>query len=1211
MSSTHAYTPKVSSLIELTVINWNGSVVFLLLKFAYSRCMGYKPATHTGATDGRCQAEQELKRRFNKPRLFQLLPRKSYYGATISNSSFSNKNHTKQQDIRKSPTKPKTTPIKWDVICKTFISPWAENLGLGATQKEREADIYLKTHTRIWKFYDDSAPVQCQLCVSLNDNKNHLLDILRVASRGRLLSQNHTKAKNTTFCAPWFKGEDEWFSLSLYLSNRFEVSLVEAYRSHRHKLNNPQPTSDLEQALNRASAQVIRQSIDQATGKAFLELLKTSDPNSNILDNPLWKIFETPTSKLTHALPNYIVSSYDPFNPKTLAQVLCSAPLVLSKQENLHFHLLVQKHLKHCLATASEKSLLQAIKTSPVIASKKKKGKHKRNKECLRSTDTNPECITLPEATNESDSGDDDWVERIHPHRQCHHKPRQSPAQSISTPPTNEKTKMVVLTMVEDIIENACQLVGLIDAKDSKFEPCRGKKQGSVESYDRKPSILQYHHDSRTDCELHFNQTGSSFSHLFAQLDGSGLKDTSAEVLNCQRQSPSHLDPIYEPREPDRLLDMSAVGVSLDLSGAFDGWKGVKKFPREMSLFAEFFEEPKHYQNPVVASSTAASVASSMSDDAEVEQFVRMSDFELDSEEDGLLDEAVKSQQGEPSVTTHAAKAQALARDVMTQSPTVSTLSGSYLSTVKIDQFSKPSEGKPPTKMLSDPETSRSPRPSSPIQVSLAELGELKKKANTGELREELRRALPAIVVESAPNSPKLESIKIALTKSWSRDNLSKTPTNAVTKETQHCRRRSSSMRRSESLGEDKISRDSMPPSKETPYRQSSNPSLDRDKKSFNVTEPGSAYIPHQGNCASSVSALGDDSSLNWGEDPGAIVRSTSQGADEASISAPPPAKCHHDEREALLREERDAFRDMCLTLGAEVSKLRNLLAAEACTHYNPVMPYGVPAPYHYYHVVPPLHPGFAPPYYNASAPGTVRVAMSDAGLTRGSEDGIDLGGRQNLHQLGDGATIGGSDVSVEFTGKTYLVAVAGAPKGDSRPDMTHGIHSRLSTDISRFLELVSSQLRKTENKRRTAISRFKRMVGVIWPRAQVKMYGSHVSNLCLPGSDLDFVICLPAVHKNAPAVTPGVLEGRNAINETWQKLLARNLKGESWIDPRTIKIIERTAVPVIKVSTKDALSKVLQLDISFDGPGHHGLEAIEMVKSMMQVRFLLFTVTL
>ena len=116
-------------------------------------------------------------------------------------------------------------------------------------------------------------------------------------------------------------------------------------------------------------------------------------------------------------------------------------------------------------------------------------------------------------------------------------------------------------------------------------------------------------------------------------------------------------------------------------------------------------------------------------------------------------------------------------------------------------------------------------------------------------------------------------------------------------------------------------------------------------------------------------------------------------------------------------------------------------------------------------------------------------------------------------------------------------------------------------------------------------------------------MYGSHVTKLCLPSSDMDFVISLPAVHKNAPAGAAGDLEGRNAIVETNQKVLARKLKSEAWLDQRTIKVIERTAVPVIKVSTKDTRSRVVQLDLSFDAKEHHGLEALNMIQNILEVR--------
>jgi hypothetical protein len=289
-----------------------------------------------------------------------------------------------------------------------------------------------------------------------------------------------------------------------------------------------------------------------------------------------------------------------------------------------------------------------------------------------------------------------------------------------------------------------------------------------------------------------------------------------------------------------------------------------------------------------------------------------------------------------------------------------------------------------------------------------------------------------------------------------------------------------------------------------------------------------------------------------------------------------------------------------------------------------------VAAPFNHAVVSPEYVPRF---FWN----GQSRIAMSDSGYTRGgdylsdagqtrgdyesivSEDGIEMHQHQQLQdqqQTHNPRCIAGMNVSVEFapvndaTIHPQSDKTIGTPTGSSTSVMwklvanvpiTHAtLQSRLSSDIDIFMQMVSFHLTETEDKRKSAIARFERMVRKLWPRAQVKMYGSHVSNLCLPSSDLDFVICLPAVHKAFLPSKPGVLEGRNAIKESCQKLLARTLKGESWIDPRSIKVIERTAVPIIKVSTKDILAKVLQLDISFDGPGHYGLEAITMVKGIL-----------
>lgn len=268
---------------------------------------------------------------------------------------------------------------------------------------------------------------------------------------------------------------------------------------------------------------------------------------------------------------------------------------------------------------------------------------------------------------------------------------------------------------------------------------------------------------------------------------------------------------------------------------------------------------------------------------------------------------------------------------------------------------------------------------------------------------------------------------------------------------------------------------------------------------------------------------------------------------------------------------ERNSFRDMCLTLGAEVAKLKAMLAAQTAT---PTIPYQESFNQPTYNPGS-FDPHSMPPFFHGMQRGQRNGAMSDAGIHRvgdyesqvSEDEGFDAISRSRMDatkQISSTATVAESDTSIDITASVIQGGLTGRiPEFDASP--VHGLQlqSRLTKDITRFLNATRTQLQKQENKRRVAVERFSRLVDTLWPRAQVKLYGSHVSGLCLPSSDLDFVVCLPAVHKNAPALAPGVLEGRNAINESSQKVLARELKGESWIDPRSIKLIERTVVPV------------------------------------------------
>lgn len=134
------------------------------------------------------------------------------------------------------------------------------------------------------------------------------------------------------------------------------------------------------------------------------------------------------------------------------------------------------------------------------------------------------------------------------------------------------------------------------------------------------------------------------------------------------------------------------------------------------------------------------------------------------------------------------------------------------------------------------------------------------------------------------------------------------------------------------------------------------------------------------------------------------------------------------------------------------------------------------------------------------------------------------------------------------------------------------------------------------------AVLKMVTVVRSLWPRAHVKPFGSFISGLSLPSSDLDLVICMPKVHQESAPEASGALEGRNAVKETWQQNLARGLRNEQWVDVHTIKIIRNTAVPVLKFNTIGKVDQpCVSLDISFESPGHRGLESNKLVSSLMQ----------
>ena len=62
------------------------------------------------------------------------------------------------------------------------------------------------------------------------------------------------------------------------------------------------------------------------------------------------------------------------------------------------------------------------------------------------------------------------------------------------------------------------------------------------------------------------------------------------------------------------------------------------------------------------------------------------------------------------------------------------------------------------------------------------------------------------------------------------------------------------------------------------------------------------------------------------------------------------------------------------------------------------------------------------------------------------------------------------------------------------------------------------------ESAKAEALHRVKNVVRLLWPRALVLLYGSYVSGLSLPSSDIDVVINLPRDSQHGP------LDEHNAV---------------------------------------------------------------------------------
>ena len=140
-----------------------------------------------------------------------------------------------------------------------------------------------------------------------------------------------------------------------------------------------------------------------------------------------------------------------------------------------------------------------------------------------------------------------------------------------------------------------------------------------------------------------------------------------------------------------------------------------------------------------------------------------------------------------------------------------------------------------------------------------------------------------------------------------------------------------------------------------------------------------------------------------------------------------------------------------------------------------------------------------------------------------------------------------------------------------------------LSKDITEFEEYVSLTIKSSNNIYEELLKNIEISVNESIPDYEVKLYGSHATNLCLPWSDLDIVL----VNKDK-------IIKNNENNHILLTKLYENLKNKNWV--KNLNFISGANIPIIKICSIDKYNNKL-IDISIQDEKHFGLKCVDLVK--------------
>jgi len=1294
----------------------------------HPRAMGFKSRSEKGARlDYFFREEENL--RWTKPRLFQWVEQHDqsshFYNNFGGRATHRDRTRNRNRYATNNSGGTSTSKRRFRVIARQKVAPWGDVYSLGCTKEQYDADYQLIQGVRLGRYRRDGRyhATACFVCSGTraeseieytaggsnikskghwnnSTNRNSytsmsILHMLRIASRGQfyeyhpMSSLSKTTTERVSYCASWLQPTERWFSLSMYLASRFQISLWDSYmkvqsnksRQQQHQLLvNPARIIRQGGDWDSYKESILRDSIIRSVQSGLRDMLKEEKMSSRLnylRDGTLWSILEgNPRRQLL--FPHTTSPSFPRDKQQTEGYwriIACTWTQVNLVEMHIPFNSklkrMVNEKLEEELAAQMEQVIFEEDKleqqksrnddTAGTLSTKKKRKKKKR-KQSKTSNGSTDKSNTLPTIPIKADDGED---KDEHVSISSNSSPREGkitsknvpgkefefPRNSVAAHERNRNT-IFVLGILEDIMEQAFSEVGLM-ATPKWDEPV---KEAAID-------VVSAEKDSKADSLFpstshHIGFDNKHKGSVDSSIELSSVSETSKKLATNLIHSTQSLDQEFTNHKDENAFSFHtmqnqtnidnpfAVGNdftqnSLHGIGGYVDFRFVNHYQsRERSILTNFFESQNEKidnndadddEERLMAASTAASIASSSYKDttvvAETEELpvpanviTEMTPACAEMSAIRESDDACSKSSDEAGNNLHIIETNE-SRD---RASSVSSSLDFDLDAKPLDEEDDSMEAK--TAAGSDHENrsignescyrsptlrapSTPPPTLSPILVSLADL----KKVKRFHFLEFDNATLPG-PGSLPPNSPVPQDSMIC---SWSREDLRIESFRDDHNIKNQQRDRIKSRRGLEIPTYKSVVAKSLI----HPTSSSRQDTVSLNQEIQSVESFRRKQHQHKESCAQSETAIDSDQRehQDWYREE---VENQSLAKDETTtIISGISHRVEPEEELAVVQEERNNFRDMCLTLGAEVAKLKVLLAAQQAAAAAPVdfqePSFGYSKMYSYGS----YDPHGMRPFFNGMSYGLRPGPRSDAGflrygdheslfsedemydpISKAREARIDSVQRMASSQTIASQTVAESDVSIDFT-SIKIPVPGGQVSGTMSAHSFHfnGLQSRLTKDILQFLEATNMKMKKLDGKRKLAVQRFSRLVKTVWPRAQVKVYGSYISGLCLPTSDLDFVVCLPAVHKRDLALAPGVLEGRNAINETSQKLLARELKGESWIDPRSIKVIERTAVPVIKVSTKDTRARMIHLDISFDGPKHNGLDANRMVAQILE----------